>query len=199
MLPLQRLAVSAIVIACAALASRADAVSREAASADRKLDLIESGRLRPGSRVDFSTGELNAWLREQARRYFPAAIRNIRVSLAANSATGYADVDFLKMRQTATGESPGWIMRNLFSGERPIVVQAHLVSENGRARVDVDSVRISGVPIEGRALDFLIRNYVRPTFPDLKISEWFQLANRVNRIETTASGATVFIGRWKGR
>lgn len=195
MLPLPGLALFAIVIICAAFAGPAAATSREAASVDRKLDLIESGRLRPGSRVDFAPAELNAWLGEQARRYFPGGVRNIRVNLAANSAVGYADVDFLKMRQAATGESPGWIMRNLFSGERPIVVQAHLVSANGGARVDVDSVRISGVPIEGRALDFLIRNYVRPTFPDLKLSEWFQLANRVNRIATTPSGATVFIGR----
>jgi len=182
-------------MSCAAFAGRAAATSREAASVERKLDLIESGRLRPGSRVDFPPGELNAWVREQARRYFPGGVRNIRVSLAANSATGYADVDFLKMRQAATGESPGWIMRNLFSGERPIVVQAHLVSANGGARVDVDSVRISGVPIEGRALDFLIRNYVRPTFPDLKLSEWFQLANHVDRMAITPSRATVFIGR----
>ena len=194
MLSFQRLALCAIVISCAAFAGSA-ATSREAASVDRKLDLIESGRLRPGSRVNFAPEELNAWLGEQARRYFPGAVMNIRVSLATNSATGYADVDFLKMRQAATAESPGWIMRNLFSGERPIVVQAHLVSANGGARVDVDSVRISGVPIEGRALDFLIRNYVRPTFPDLKLSEWFQLASRVNRIGTTPSGATAFIGR----
>jgi len=197
-LPLQRLALCAIVISCAASAGRADAVSREAASVERKLDLIESGRLRPGSRIDFAQGELNAWLGEQAKAYFPGAVRNIRVSLGANSAAGYADVDFVKMRQAATGESPGWIMRNLFSGERPIVVQAHLVSANGGARVDLDSVRISGVSIEGRALDFLIRNYVRPTFPDLKLGEWFRLANSINRIAITPSRAMVFMGRRPG-
>lgn len=161
----------------------------------RKLDLIESGRLRAGSRVDFASGELNAWLREESRRYFPGAVTKIRVDLGKNAATGYADVDFVKLRQAATGESTGWIMRNLFSGERSIVVQAHFVSARGGARVDVDSVRISGVPIEGRALDFLIRNYVRPTFPDLKLSEWFHLADRVDRVATTPLGAAVFIRR----
>jgi hypothetical protein len=138
---------------------------------------------------------LNAWLREQAGRYFPGAVTNIRLELGNNSATAYADVDFVKLRQAATGESPGWIMRNLFSGQRSIAVQAHFVSAHGGARVDVDSVRMSGVPIEGRALDFLIRNYVRPTFPDLKLSEWFRLANGVDRVAATPSGASVFIGR----
>lgn len=186
---LRKIALFAIALSCAA------GVSREAASVDRKLGLIESGRLRSGSRISFAPGELNAWLGEQAGRYFPGAISNVRVEPGNNSATGYADVDFVKLRQAATGEAPGWIMRNLFSGERPIVIQAHFVSARGGARVDVDSVRISGVPLEGRTLDFLIRNYVRPTFPDLKLSEWFRLADRVDRIATTSSGATVFIGR----
>lgn len=178
-----------MVVPCAA------AISREAASVGRKLDLIERGRLRAGSRVDFAPGELNAWLREQAEQYFPGAVSNARVELGNNAATGYADVDFVKLRQAATGDSSGWIMRSLFSGERSIVVQAHFVSARGGARVDIDSVRIAGVPIEGRALDFLIRNYVRATFPDLKLSEWFRLAGRVDRVSTTPSGAAVFIGR----
>ncbi len=195
MLSFRGIAVFATAAICTGFICRAAAISPEAAGVDRKLDLIESGRLRPGARVNFAPGELNAWLGEQARRYFPGAVRNIRLSLGNNSATGYADVDFVKLRQAATGESPGWIMRNLFSGERPIMVQAHFVSARGGARVDIDSVRIGGVPIEGRALDFLIRNYVRPTFPDLKLSEWFQLADRVERIATAPSGAMVFIGR----
>jgi len=192
---LRRILLLAMVIGSAASISRSAAISREAASVDRKLDLIEKGRLRAGSRVDFASGELNVWLREQARRYFPGAVSNVRVDLGNNSATGYADVDFVKLRQAATGESAGWLMRNLFSGERSMVVQAHFVSTRGGARVDVDSVRISGVPIEGRALDFLIRNYVRPTFPELKLSEWFRLADRVDRVATTPAGATAFIGR----
>jgi hypothetical protein len=192
---LRKIALFAMTISCAVSISRPAGISRDAASVDRKLDLIESGRLRAGSRVDFASGELNGWLREQAGRYFSGAVSNVRVELGNNAATGYADVDFVKLRQAATGESPGWIMRNLFSGERSMVVQAHFVSEHGSARVDVDSVRISGVPIEGRALDFLIRNYVRPTFPDLKLSEWFRLADRVERIATTPVGAAVFIGR----
>ena len=195
MLRFRRIGLFAVLIGCVASISRSAAISREFASVEHKLDLIESGRLRAGSRVDLASGELNGWLREEARRYFPAAVSNVRVDLGNNAATGYADIDFVKLRQATTGESPGWIMRNLFSGERSLVVQAHFVSAHGGARVDVDSVRIAGVPIEGRALDFLIRNYVRPTFPDLKLSEWFRLARRVDRVATTSSGAAVFIGR----
>jgi hypothetical protein len=191
----RKIALFAMAITCVASIGRSAGISREAASVDHKLDLIHTGRLRAGSRVDFAPGELNGWLSERARRYFPGAVSNIRLDLGNNSATGYAEVDFVKLRQAATGESPGWIMRNLFSGERAMVVQAHFVSARGGARVDVDSVRISGVQIEGRTLDFLIQNYVLPTFPDLKLSEWFRLADRVDRVAATPSGAAVFIGR----
>src|ERR1700750_2564200 len=99
------------------VASCVGAIPREAASVNRKLDLIESGRLRAGSRVHFASGDLNAWLREEAHRDFPGAVSNVRLDLGNNAAAGYADVDFVKLRQAATGESPGWLMRNLFSGE----------------------------------------------------------------------------------
>lgn len=195
MLQFRRIVLFAMAISCAASIGRSAPISREAASVDRKLDLIEAGRLRAGSRVDFASGELNGWVREQARRYFPGAVSNVRLDMGINRATGYADVDFVKLRQAATGEAPGWLMRNLFSGERAIEVQAHFVSARGGARVDIDSVRVSGVPIEGRTLDFLIRDYVRPTFPDLKLAEWFRFAGRVDRVATTPAGAAVFIGR----
>jgi hypothetical protein len=173
----------------------AGAASRDAALVSRKLDAIESGRLRPGSRVEFSASGLNAWIREEAGQYFPGAVTNLRLDLANNAATASGNVDFVKLRQTATGESPGWIMRNLFSGERSVVVSARVASSGGNARVDVDRIEISGVPIEGRALDLLIQTYVRPTFPDVKLSEWFRLADRVDHLSITPSGAAVFIGR----
>lgn len=177
---------------CAATSSQQ---ARQSASVSRKLDLIDSGRLRPGTRVDFPASDLNAWLRDEAEKYFPGAVHNLRLELANNAATGYADIDFLKLRQSATGESPGWLMRSLFAGQRPVVVRAHFVSSNGGARVDLDLVQISGVPIEGGTLDFLIRNYVRPTFPEMKLSEWFRLEDRVDHVTTTPSGASIFIGR----
>ncbi len=42
-------------------------------------------------------------------------------------------------------------MKNLFAGERPVMVTARFSSANGKARVDVERVEISGVPIQGSA------------------------------------------------
>ncbi|HEU5021591.1 MAG TPA: hypothetical protein VFT60_06860 [Bryobacteraceae bacterium] len=164
-------------------------------SADRKFAHIESARLPAGTRIDFSIDELNAWANQKARIYAPGAARNLRLELRDGEATGYALVDFLKLRRAASGEEPGWIVRNLFSGERPVMVKARVQSYSRRARVDVERVEVSGVPIQGSALDFLIRNWLRPTFPDAHVNEWFNLGLRIERFTVRAGGASVFVGR----
>jgi hypothetical protein len=164
-------------------------------SANRKFASLESSRLPAGTRVDLSVEELNAWANQKARIYAPGAARNLRVELHDDEATGYALIDFVKLRQATSGEEPGWIMRNLFSGERPVMVKARFQSRNRSARVDVERVEVSGVPIQGSALDFLIRNWLKPTFPDAHVNEWFKLGLRIDRFTLTPRGSSVFIAR----
>ena len=177
-----------------AIAGVAAAALAESELAQRKFERIEAGRAVPGSRIDFSTGELNAWTRDQAHARISRGVRNVRLELAASRITGYADIDFVKLRQAATGDPPGWLMQTLFAGERPVVVTARIQSSNGRARVDVERVEVSGVPIEGAALDFVIEDFVRPQFPDARVSEWFHLSYHVDHFTVSPSGVSVFIG-----
>jgi hypothetical protein len=163
--------------------------------AHQKFARIETAKLPPGTRVDLSAAELNAWAADEARLYAPGAARSIKLELTAGAATGSLLIDFLKLRQAATGEQPGWLIRNLFAGERQVTVAAHFESKNRRARVIVDRVEISGVPIEGTTLDFLIQNWLQPTFPDVKINQWFDLGFRMDRFTVSPTGASVFIGK----
>ena len=164
-------------------------------SAFQKLSAIEGGNARHGTRISFTPSELNAWMREEARVRVPQGVRNMRLDLTAGKATGYADIDFLKLRQAATGQESGWLMKNLFSGERPVVVRARFESQNGKARVAVERVEISGIAIEGSTLDFVVENYVRPTFPDVKVNEWFGLRYGIDHFTVAQPGVTVVMGR----
>ncbi len=166
-----------------------------ASTAQRKFDRIESAKLPAGTRVLLSAAELRAWATTEAGIYAPGATRNIRLELGTGAATGSMLLDFVKLRQAATGEAPGWLMKNLFAGERQVKVQARFESRNRRARVDVDRVEVSGVPIEGATLDFLIQNWLRPTFPEVKINEWFDLGFRMDHFTVTPAGVSVFIGK----
>jgi hypothetical protein len=168
------------------------AAAFDSQSAWRKLESIERGRP-GGTSVVFTPAELNAWVGDATRTLAPQGARNPRLELADGRATGYADIDFLKLRQAASGEAPGWLMRNLFSGVRPVKVIARIQSRNGRARVDVARVEVSGIAIEGPALDFLIEDFVRPLFPNAIVSEWFALQHGIDHFTVNSAGIAVFM------
>lgn len=180
-------------VAILGLAGLLAASVADSQSAFRKLGAIETGAVRPGSRVSFSRPEIDAWLHDEAKARVPQGVNNLRLDLQDNRATAQADIDFLKVRQATNGGDPGWLIKNLFAGERPVMVTARFSSANGHARVDVERVEISGVPIQGAALDFVIANYVRPTFPDVKVNESFALDYGVDRFTVAPPGVTVFI------
>jgi hypothetical protein len=164
-------------------------------SARNKLDIIEAGRVPKGGRIMFSPGELNAMVADAAMLHAPQGARNTRLVLGTGTATGYADIDFLKLRQAATGQPSGWLVKNLFAGERPVRVTARLQSRNGRARVDVERVEVSGIPLEGRALDLAIDAFVRPSFPNATVSQWFDMHYEIDHITVSPSGVAVFMRR----
>ena len=170
-----------------ALAGLLFADGGEYASAKRKLDLIDSDRLRPGSRLDLTLAELNAYAAGQA----PPGVRNTSIRIPApGEATGRATIDFLKLRR-GQGYQPGWLMSKLLDGERPVSVTARLHSSAGYATVDVEQVTISGVTIDGRTLDFLIQDVLLPLYPDAVVGQPFELGHRIQSIDLTPAGMTV--------
>ena|SRR6266542_2919193 len=164
----------------------------EYVSATHKFKLIESDRLRPGTRMAFTAGELNAYVQQEAAEAFPAGVRAPKLVLTNGGATGTAFIDFGKVRR-AQGHPPGWLMAKLLDGERPVEVAAQIRSGGGRAEVDVQSVKISGHAIEGRALDFLIRYYLQPNYPDAKVGTPFELQHRIERLDVKPGSVNVII------
>ena len=160
------------------------------AGVSEKLAAIESGRVPRGGRVTFTLPEINTFAREEAAAYAPQGVRNVQIRLGQGTVTGLADVDFLKLQTAATGQQPGWMARNLFAGERPVEATVRISSRAGEARVDVDHVEISGVPVEGPVLDYVIANYVLALFPDARVGEWFPLAYGADRVTVSPSGVT---------
>jgi hypothetical protein len=111
-----------------------------------------------------------------------------------NRATGFADIDFVKLRR-AQGQPMGWLMEQLLQGEHPVRVDARIRSGAGQATVDVDQVVISGITISGGTLDYLIRNFLWSYYPEAKVGKPFELAHRIDRFEVTPAEVRVFIAR----
>lgn len=162
------------------------------ASCQRKFDLIENDRLRAGSKVTLSPGELNAYVEQELPKVVPQGVREPKLQLGVGTATGSAMIDFVKL-QSAQGKPPGWLMRQLLQGERPVAVTARIESAAGRATVNVQKVEISGVTIEGRMLDYLIHNYLLPYYPDAKVGEPFELSHNIDRLDVQPTRVDVIL------
>jgi hypothetical protein len=160
-------------------------------SAQRKIDGIGSDRLKPGARVELTAAELDAY----AEHYLPEGVRNPKVEITApEMATGSALVDFAKLGR-AEGHPPGWLLSFLLNGERPVSVTARIRSSGGQATVDVRSVQVGGVQIDGAALDFLIRNVLLTLYPDAVVGRPFALGHRIASLDVQPRAVRILIGR----
>lgn len=160
-------------------------------TAAQKIDLIENRKVPLGSQLSFRETELNTYLATKAQEVAPDGLKNPRLVIRDGKATGTAVVDFVKLRR-AQGSDTGWMMRTLLDGEHPVQVVGSLQSSNGSARVDIESVEVGGVAIKGRALDLLIRTFVYPVYPNVKVGQPFELGYNLERIELKPGVANVF-------
>jgi hypothetical protein len=163
-------------------------------SAERKLELIESGQAKPGSVITFTSAEINAWVKVGVPEAVPEGIRDPLVELGSGSASAYALIDFLKMRQ-GKGAATNWLVSKLIEGERPVKVSVRLRSNAGRCTVDLTGVEISNVGVSAGVLDFLIKTFFVPLYPNAKIGEPFELGDNIDRIELSPAEVKVTMKR----
>jgi hypothetical protein len=174
------------------LASSASTADPGAASMRHKLDSLRSGHLRAGSVVVFTSAEINAWARHELPTTVPEGVRQPRVELASGAATGYALIDFVKLRH-AQGRESNWLVRKLIEGEKPVKVNARIQSAHGKATVYLQRVEIGGLAVSGYTLDFMIETFFLPLYPNAKINQPFELNDNVDRLEVHPGEARVFV------
>jgi hypothetical protein len=161
----------------------------------QKFQQIERKQAKPGTRIPISSQELNAYVENELPLVAPKGIRKPRVDLQGNdTATGSALIDFVKLR-SAQGKSTNWLLRKMLEGEREVKVTTRVTSGGGIATVDLERVEIGGLPIQGAALDFIIKNYLIPNYPNAKIGRPFKLHKQVDRIDVEPGMAYVTLKR----
>jgi len=177
-----------LLLALAAIAPlpAADAVFERA---EGKLELIESGRARPGSVIVFTPAEMNAWARGRVPKMYEG-IRDPSVQLGSGTAIGSALIDFVKLRQ-GEGLATNSLVAKLIEGERPLKVSIQLESSGGRATARLTRVEISGIAVTGATLDFLVNQFFLHLFPDAKVNQPFELRDNIERIDIQPDGVRV--------
>ncbi len=165
-----------------------------AAGVQQKIDIIQSGKAKPGSVFIFNVGDLNVWARAKLPTIVPEGVRDTRLELGNGTATGYATVNFLKVRH-GEGIETGWFLSKLIDGDKPVKVSVRIESARGRATVYLQRVEISGLAVSGSTLDFLIDNFFRPLYPEAKINQPFELEDKVDHLEIRPLEARAVIKR----
>ena len=151
-------------------------------SASAKMERIEKDQAPAGSMITLTADELLAYANQQAELIAPGALRQTTLTLTAAHAEAFTLINFLQVRQ-AEGHADNWLTRQLLDGERTVRIRVRFQSALGRARVNVERVEVSGIAMEGSALDFLLRQFVIPNFPDARAGSWFDLGHRIERLE----------------
>ena len=160
-------------------------------SAQKKLDSIADEKLKRGAVVVLSPQEINAWLHEKAVKAFPEGLRNEHVDLGSGTVDGSALVDLMKIQKGKS--SMNALIGRLIEGERPLKISIRVESSNGRATVFLTRVELSGVAMDGSILEFLIKQFIQPRYPDIKINQPFDLDYNIDHIEIQPSGVRVLI------
>lgn len=150
-------------------------------SANAKLDKLESGQTRPGETIMLTPAEINAWVAVKVPEAIPQGIRDTHIELGTDTATASAMVDFPKI-QESRGKPVGWAMA-MFQGERPLKISVRVASSGGKITVFLTRVEMSGIGVEGTALDFLIKSFFLPLYPDAKIGEPVDLEFNIDHVQ----------------
>ena len=161
--------------------------------AQKKLDAISDQKLKPGSVVVLSPQEINAWLHEKAVKAFPEGLRNEHVDLGSGTVDGTALVDLMKIQKNKSTSTMNALIGRLIEGERPLKISIRVESSNGRATVFLTRVELSGVAMDGSILEFLIKQFIQPRYPDIKINQPFDLDYNIDHIEIQPAGVRVLI------
>jgi hypothetical protein len=189
---MRNIAILACIASANALFAAAPPTDPQARSMQRKLDMIQSGKAPRGAVFVFTLPELNAWARYRVPLEVPQGVREPKVELGDDAATASALVDLLKVRE-GQGASTNWLIAKLIEGEKPIRAAAQIQSSNGYCTVHLERVDIGGVVVGGSTLDILIRTFFLPLYPDAKIDQPFELADRVDRIRVSPAEVRVYM------
>lgn len=162
-------------------------------SAQSKLNRIEADKWPAGGTISFNSQELTALGMSAIESAAPEAVKQPSLRLGHNTATATAVVDFDRLRQNSAGkgESGSWLYSQLLTGEHPIGVTVDISSSAGTMTIHPTAVTVSGVTLSGTGLEFLLKNFVLPHYPDAVIDRPFALSDHIDRIEVNPGSAVV--------
>lgn len=141
-----------------------------------------------------SEREVNSYLVYEAGAQMPVGLAEPRIGILGDGrlvGTALVDLDAVKAHRKASG----WLDPfSYLSGRMPVAVSGRLSTGGGLARFDLESARISGIPIPKTLIQEIVAFYSRtPTTPHgVSLDDTFVLPARIRRIDVRRGEAVVF-------
>lgn len=148
----------------------------------------------PGDRkTPVSQDELNSWFAYGAAPLLPNGVSQPQVAILGQgrmSGQAVVDLDALAKRRSSGGALDPW---NLVGGRVPVSVAGILHTRDGKARFEVQSAEISGLPVPPSFLQELVSYYSRtPDNPQgVRIDDTFSLPAQIREIQVGQGQAVV--------
>jgi hypothetical protein len=169
---------------------------QQAESLARKISRIEqhaSTKPRAPMRTPLSEGEVNSWFTYNAPPLLPAGVAQPKLTIVGNRRViGAATVDLDAVAKTRRSGRTLDIW-NLIGGRVPVTVSGLLHAEGGRAKFQMESAEMSGLPVPRFVVDEMLRHYTRtPNHPNgLRLDDSFPLPAGIQQIEISPGAAVI--------
>lgn len=157
-------------------------------SMQRKIDHIKSNSAKPEPEQTptiFTEEEVNAYF-AQRRLKMPDGVKSVIFDLQPEFVHTTATIDFDEITRTRRSNNP---LLGIFTGIHEVKASAFADGAGGMVNVEVESVKIDGVPIPKMVLKLFIERWVNPKYPNVKLNGSYKLPSKMD---------TVIIERDKG-
>ena len=196
---------AAMIVLCvgAGLATlQGGAVSRQQADAfARKIDVIGqhgsglriSKAARTERRTPVTESEINSWFAYHGADYLPEGLTRPSLTIHGRgqvSGQATVDLDAVARTRASGGLFDPW---NLVGGRLPVTMAGVVRTRSGRARFELQTAEIAGIPVPRRMVQEIVSYYSRtPRHPQgRRLDDEFELPAGIQTIELTAGNAVV--------
>ena len=194
---------SVLLVSAALVPLQAATVSRQNADvfAKKIVQIQEQGtrvqasgdRRAAQRRTPVTEDEVNSWFTYRAQPVLPAGVSQPQVTiLGQGKVAGQATVDLeaIGKRRSSGGTFDPW---SYLGGRVPVTINGILHSQDGRARFELQTAEVSGVPVPKSLLQELLSYYSRtPENPKgISLDEAFELPANIDAIEVGQGQAVV--------
>ena len=189
------IALALVPLNAATLSPQSAAVFADKIAAIR--DLGEQGARTGGQRTRLTEDEVNSWFLYRKDRWqtvLPTGVAQPQVTIVGEgqvAAQALVDLDAVAKRRS--GRSGVFDPLTLIGGTVPVSVTGLLHTKEGKARFEVQSAEISGIPVPVTVLQELVSYYSRTSdrAEGVRLDETFALPSGIRQVEIGRGQAVV--------